>query len=282
MFGWKQHFLGLKASITVLSFTLLIAVFAPDVPLDPWGLFNPKKFGYIILTLALLEFLSYITLKFVGEKIGAILMGFLGGFVSSTAVTLSSARHATKNPELWRTFAVATIAAVLASFIELLSIVFWISRPLLTRISAAIVITFLTGVAAMLILRRENSAQKSEVILNSIFDLKGIFRSSILFIFMLALIKLAENNLGHEITYGLSFLTGLFELHGITFANATLFSNSQKTLQMTNSCILLAVVASLFSKMAISWSLNRGRFSVVLSIVFSVMICVVGLTTLIN
>ncbi|MBC7467248.1 MAG: MgtC/SapB family protein [Bdellovibrio sp.] len=265
----------IKAAITLLLIAVVVIDLAPDTVLDRWGLFNPRNFGYIILTLASLEFSSYVILKLVGEKNGSLLIGFLGGFVSSTAVVLSSGRQATKNPDSWRTFAVATIAAELASLVELLIIIFLISRPLLMRVGPTIAIVILIGACALLILRRKDQIQNSELILKSPLDWKGVLRLSILFALVLVLITVTENWLGHEATYSLSFLTGLFELHGITFANATLFSKNQLTLQMTNTCLSLAVAASLIAKIAISYSLNRGRFSLVLTAVFLAMIAVI-------
>ena len=57
----------------------------------------------------------------------------------------------------------------------------------------------------------------------------GIFRFSIALGAILALVSLAELRLGKEATFTISFLTGLFELHGISLANATLFSQGQLT-----------------------------------------------------
>ncbi len=58
----------LKAAISILLITAVVIEFAPDTSVDPWGFFNPRKFGYLVLTLACFEFLSYISYKFVGEK----------------------------------------------------------------------------------------------------------------------------------------------------------------------------------------------------------------------
>lgn len=46
----------LKAAITILLIAAVVIDLAPDTTIDPWGLFYPRKFGYLILILATLEF----------------------------------------------------------------------------------------------------------------------------------------------------------------------------------------------------------------------------------
>ncbi len=60
--------LELKAAISLLLIAVIVVDLAPNTTIDPWNLFNPRKFGYLVLTLATLEFSSYIILKVIGEN----------------------------------------------------------------------------------------------------------------------------------------------------------------------------------------------------------------------
>ena len=125
----------LKAAISILLITAVVIEFAPDTSVDPWGFFNPRKFGYLVLTLACFEFLSYISYKFVGEKKSSLVVGLLGGFVSSTVVLISSAKQAETAAAPLRSLAITATAAQLASLVELLLIVSLVSPILFIQVS---------------------------------------------------------------------------------------------------------------------------------------------------
>lgn len=262
----------LKTAIIILLIAAVVIDLVPDATIDPWGFFNPRKFGYLILTLACLEFLSYISFKFIGEKKSSLVVGLLGGIVSSTVVLISSARQAHKDEVSWRNLAYTTIAAQLASLLELLLIIFLISQTLLVQVAYAALPIIIFGGVALFVLSRKMVNQSDGVELKSPLDWKGVFRLSIIFTFLLALISVAEHWLGKEATLTLSFLTGLFELQGISLANATLFAQNQVSIHAATECIAVAIIASLLSKIAMSWFFGRNKFAVCLTAVFLPMI----------
>ncbi len=269
--------LELKAAITLLLIAVVVIDLAPDATIDPWGFLNPRKFGYLVLTLAMLEFFSYILLKLIGERKGSLVVGFLGGLISSTAVLISSARQAVKTTEAWGTFLSAVLIAQVASFIELLVIVFLISKSLFTSLLTTVVAGILFCIICLALIWRKQVLQNAELILKSPLDWRGVFRLSVIFGILLAMVSAAERWLGHDAILSLSFLAGLFELQGISLANATLFSQSQVSIDVAKKCILLAITASLFAKIAVSWFFGRNKFAIVLTLIFIPMIAIIFL-----
>lgn len=267
----------LKAAITILLIAAVVIELAPDATIDPWGLINPRKFGYLILILASLEFSSYILLKVIGEKKGAIVVGFLGGLVSSTAVLISSVRQSIKTVESWRTFICTVLAAQLASLLELLVIVSLISRSLFLKLLPALFAGIIFCGICLALMWRKQIPQSSELVLKSPLDWKGVIRLSLTFGILLALVSIAKNSFGQDAMFTLSFLTGLFELQGISLANATLFSQEQVSLDVASLSIFLAVIASIFAKVGMSWFFSRSKFSVVLTLIFIPMIAIIVL-----
>ena len=270
----------LKTAITILLIAAVVIDLFPDANVDPWGFFNPRRFGYLVLTLACLEFLSYIAYKFIGEKKSSLVIGLLGGLVSSTAVLLSSARSSKIADDSWRNKAITVIAAQLSSLIELLLIVFLVSPVLCVQVSFSVAPLVLFGGSALFVLNKKIVGQISEpIVLKSPLQWKGVFRLSVIFTFFLVLVSVAEKWLGTDATMALSFLTGLFELQGISLANASLFVQNQVSLQHANEFISVAIIASLISKLALSWFIGRNKFSICLSVVFVPMIALVLLIT---
>lgn len=265
----------LKTTITLLLFFVVLINLAPDSTVDPWGLFNPRKFGYLVLTLATLEFSSYILLKVIGEKNSSLVVGFLGGLVSSTAVLISSARQAIKSEGSWHSHLCTALAAQIASLLELLMIVFLISPVLFISISKSIAAAIIFCSICLVLMWRKHIPQRADLTLKSPLDWQGVFRLSFIFGSLLASVSAAKIWLGDDAIYGLSFLAGLFELQGISLANATLFSHGQLNIHIATISILLAVIASLFAKVVVSLVFGRNRFATYLTLIFLPMIAIV-------
>jgi uncharacterized membrane protein (DUF4010 family) len=257
----------LKAAITILLIAVVVVELAPDRTIDSWKLFNPRKFGYLVLTLATLEFLSYILLKVVGEKRGSLLVGFLGGLVSSTAVLISSSRQAARVPGAWRSMTATVLVAQIASFCELLVIVLLTSEVLFLSVLPALASAVVfCGVSLWVVWRNQNPLN-TELKIESPLDWKGVGRLSLIFAALLALVSSVQHWFGHDAIYPLTFLAGLFELQGVSLANATLFTQEQIPLEVANRCVLLAAISSLFAKVGMAWFFGRNAFALSLSVI---------------
>lgn len=261
----------LESALLLFLFVVIVINVFPDETIDPWQIFNPKKFGYLVLALAGLEFSSYLLTKMLGEKKGSLIIGFLGGFVSSTAVLISSSRHARASDSHWRSSLSSASAATLASFIELLLIVGFISSVLLKEILPAIGAAILTGLMTLVFLARKQDKRGGVAELRSPLDWFGILRLSLLLAGILGGISFVRNTFGIQSTAIVSFLTGLFELHGVALANATLASQDQLSGVAAKSNILLAALASLVAKVVIGWSVGKGPFAKGLTLVLFLM-----------
>jgi len=267
----------LQSSLLLVLGGVIVVGLTPDKIVDPWGIFNPRKFGYLILTLAALEFSSYLLRKVVGEKKGALVFGFLGGLVSSSAVLLSCARRSTKTPEHWSTLLSSAVAATLASLLELLLIVGLISHELFLRIALPVGAGVILGGLSLGFVSQRNIPRDQEQVIRSPLDWKGVFRLSFLLGAILAGISVAQLWLGDRATLGVSFLAGLFELHGVSLANATLFNHGRLTMKSASMSILVAASGSLLAKTALSWSVNRGAFARGITVVFIPIVGVMAL-----
>lgn len=263
----------LEAALLLILATVTTVSLVPDKAIDPWGIFNIQKFGILVLILGGLEFLSYLLIKILGEKKGTLLIGFLGGLVSSTAVLLSSAKKSHTDPQRWSTALVSTLAAKMAAAIELLFIVGFISSSLLFKILPFMTIAILICLTALILTLKFSSPdlQSNGFELKSPLDWRGVLRLSVLLASILALISGAKIWFGDQASFLISFLTGLFELHGVSMANATMFAQENISMQTASFNILLAFNASLVSKIFMSWTLSKNKFSHYTTIIFSLM-----------
>lgn len=74
----------------------LILPLLPDHPIDPFGVINPYTIWLMVIFISGIGFVGYMASKFVGRGRGILLSGFIGGFVSSTAVTTEMAIESKK------------------------------------------------------------------------------------------------------------------------------------------------------------------------------------------
>lgn len=251
----------LEAALLLFLSIVVVVNLVPDFTIDPWGIFNPHKFGYLILVLASLEFLGYVLGKAIGERQGLLASGFLGGFVSSTAVLMSSARRSTQTPESWRPLLGSALAAQEASFLLLLLLVALVSLPLCTLLLLPVGTALVLGAALFFALSRQQTSRPLTLSVRSPLDWWGVFRLAFVLGAILALISLGKLWLGDRASMALSFLTGLFELHGVSLANATMARENRIDLHAAATNILSAIIASFVAKLALVWILGRGRFT---------------------
>ena len=255
----------LEAAIILLLLGAGVIGLVADRAIDQWGLFNPRKFGILVLILAALEFTSYLTMKFFPERQSALLTGILGGLVSSTAVLLATARESQHQPKAWRRHVTTSVAATVASFGEVIFIVMVVSISLTLPIILSVGAACVFGVAATWVrlfkVEKLREAKQPVVTLRSPLNLRGVLRLAVLLAAILMIVGLAQRTIGDRATEVLAFLTGLFELHGFSLATATLYTQGQLTRELAIRGLGIGAIGGLCSKLAIVLSLGRGAYA---------------------
>ena len=91
---------------------LIVLPLIPDRSFGPHGSLNPSVIWRLVVIVMALQAAGYIALRAIGPKYGLLLVGLLGGFVSSTATIGLMGARAQREPRLRRG---ATAAAVVSS-----------------------------------------------------------------------------------------------------------------------------------------------------------------------
>jgi uncharacterized membrane protein (DUF4010 family) len=82
----------LKALVRLALVVFLILPVLPDANIGPYGL-NPQRLWYVVVIIGSVNFIGYILTRWLGDKRGTLLTALFGAMVSSTAVTIYSARR---------------------------------------------------------------------------------------------------------------------------------------------------------------------------------------------
>ncbi len=253
----------IQAAVTILIIALGILPFLPNYTIDPWQLFNPRRYCMLVLVLAAIQFGGYISIRIFGQKLGMMLMGYLGGLVSSTAIYATLPRLVHERPTLLYNAVSAAILATTGTLTEFLLIIAFVSPQLTATLLLPVLTTIIVGILLALIIIRNNGASSIEPQHTNPLDLKSVLRISCYIAGMLILIGVANNYIGAKGVQLLSFLGGSFELHSTALATSVLFAEGKILLNATIFALLLAVTGSFLAKMILLWSLARDRFAAI-------------------
>jgi uncharacterized membrane protein (DUF4010 family) len=248
----------IKPGLTLIIVGLL-AWYLPKASLDPWNLLSPQKIATMIFALAFIQVISSVLNRFFGKRAGAILTGFFGGLVSSTATTASLARKskietaADSNSEM-----LVFLSATGAMLIEGVGLV-WAGTSsshlqiLTTFLGPLLVTVILISIYSRKVTDRTLKAEDLD------FKVLPILKLSIFIILILIVSSLLQKFFGQYGLALLTFLVSLFEIHGSFIANVQLHENGAISTGFLSVLIALSIVASYISKIFLIWTLGSQR-----------------------
>jgi uncharacterized membrane protein (DUF4010 family) len=238
----------LKPSLALVLLALL-TWFAPAVPLDPWHLMNPKKIATMIFALAIVQVFGSLMAQRLGVRTGALLTGFLGGLVSSTATTASLAKRSqdldqASTASAMLTFLAATSAMLIEGMVLVttgLAVVHW---PLLLVFAGPLLAT---GALIFIQSRQFRGNTKPSAI--SEFEVLPILKLALFIILIITVSKLLQNYFGQNGIVILTSLVSLFEIHGSIIANVEMHEAGASTAVFLCGLLSISVAASYVSKL---------------------------------
>ena len=255
---WKQplhrfaHAVGDEDMRAIMQFVLISMVILPVLPnqrFGPYGVFNPFEIWMMVVLIVGMSLGGYVAYKFFGTTSGVLLSGILGGTISSTATTVSSARtsrYATEGAGL------VSLVIMIASAMSMLRVLVEIgivasgsfaalAMPLGAMLGAMALIAtvgyFLTRRKEGQLPEQRNPAQ---------------LKAALVFAAVYALIKLAvaaaKDHFGTSGLYVVGVISGLTDMDAITLSTARLVDSRQVDAAIGWRTILIAAMANIAFK----------------------------------
>ena len=236
-----------KPSLVVAMLGLLVWL-SPSSPIDPWHLVNPKKIATMIFALAFIQILGSVMNIFLGARTGAILTGFFGGLVSSTATTVTLARKSKVRSGL-NSYSemISFLSATGAMLIEGATLV-WMGESNIHFSTLAPFLGPLLATVIMIYLYSRKLTDKYTEFEDIQFHILPVLKLSAFIVSILLLSKLLQNFFGQSGLMILTSLVSLFEIHGSVIANVQLHENSVISAGLLSSLLAISIVASYLSK----------------------------------
>lgn len=217
----------LFATVKFLIVAVLVLPLLPNRTFGPLDVLNPFQIGLMVVLIAGLSFVGYVARRALGPGRGIAVTALVGGLVSSTAVTLSFASRAKREPPLAPLAAVAIVLASTIMFGRVLVEVAAVHRPLLSAVARPIAAMGIAGLVAAGILwwRARGGAKHEdgeEIALENPFELGSALRLGLLFAVVLFASKAAQVYAGAGGMYVAALLAGTTDVDAITLSTASM------------------------------------------------------------
>jgi uncharacterized membrane protein (DUF4010 family) len=251
---------GLRAAARFAVMAIVILPILPPGPYGPWGGFRPRLLWIFVLLFSGLNFAGYIARRILSASAGYLLTGALGGFVSSTSVTLVHSRLS-RSEKSQKPLASGALAACTVICLRIL-LATMVLNPVLARalavylilpVAAGAVITFISarGQASAPSSARQSEPQNPLQVLTAL-------RLAVLFQGVFYAVYWLRQLFPDAGVLASGALIGLVEMDALTVTMSRLAS--EVGLDLAARAIVVGLIADAAVKLTLALGLGRGEF----------------------
>lgn len=251
------HRVGETEFYDTLKFVAIVFVVLPILPdktFGPLDVLNPYQIWLVIVLISSISFASYVGIKALGPKRGIGVGGFLGGLISSTAVSMTFSELSKKSTKVVSPFVFAILIASSAMFIRVMVTVSVLSPDLLVHVQFPMAAMACTGFLFTSYYWFKKEGQPVENLtterlnLESPFQLKSALKFGLFFAAMIFISKFSVTYFGNNGIYLTSFLSGIVDVDAISVSMANLSSSGAITMDTAATGITIAAMTNTLSK----------------------------------
>ncbi len=240
-------------AIKFIAIVFVVLPLLPDQTYGPLNVLNPYEIWLMIVLVSTISFASYVAIKVVGPKRGIGVGGFLGGLISSTAVSLSFSGLSKKTPSIVNPFVFGVLVASSAMFFRVIVTVSVIHSSLLSLIALPLALMGITGLACAgyYWFQRDKNAVKfssRDLDLKSPFQLWPAVKFGLIFASLIFISKFAADYFGNEGVYVTAFFSGIFDVDAITISMTNLHRAGEISAISAATAIVIATLTNTLSK----------------------------------
>jgi uncharacterized membrane protein (DUF4010 family) len=274
-----EEFLS-TAEFIIIAFIILPLL--PNKGYGPYDFFNPSIIWLIVVFISGISFVSYIAIKVLGARKGIGLTGFLGGIVSSTALSLSFSGESKKNPSIVKPYVFAMVIASSAVFFKALVEVAVLNTALVKPLLIPMLAMGCTGLISGLFLwvkrdvgETEKAMQKDVIKMKSPFSLLPALQFGVFFALILFVSRFAVDMLGTKGLYLSTVFSSLLDADAVFVSVANMKDLAQFP---AVTAIVLAAIVNTVVKGAIFMIFGNRKVAFRILSVYLLMFLVGGLS----
>jgi uncharacterized membrane protein (DUF4010 family) len=259
-----------KAMMQFALVSLVILPVLPNQSYGPYLVWNPFKIWLMVVLIVGISLGGYISYKFVGMEAGAWAGGILGGLISSTATTVSYARHSRTLPDLAPSAAFVILLSSAIVFVRVL-ILISVTAPKFLPAAAWPMSAMFAVLAAFALwagLRRPAATAPTREQANP-SELRSAILFALLFATVLLAVAAAKDYLGQSGLYIVAALSGMTDMDAITLSMTDLVNTGKIPPTSGWRCILVAAMSNLAFKAATVGVLGHRRLFLRTAVAFA-------------
>ncbi len=252
---------AVRAGIRFAVMAVVLMPLLPAGPYGPLGGIRPRELWVFVLFFSGISFVGYIARLFVGARHGYLVAGLIGGFVSSTSVTLSFSRASRREDEsVGRPLAFGVIAACTTLFVRVVVATAVLSFPLALRLIPLIAAPFLVGVAVVVIgLRRPRQERPEVSTLQNPLQVGAALQMAVLFqavLFMVEVVRTTWGDVGLVVS---GAILGLADVDALMISMAHTVATGG-SVGAPAAAVAVGILSNTLFKLALATSLSRPPF----------------------
>lgn len=276
----------LLAALRLLFASFIVLPLLPRQPVDPFGAINPYKLWMLVILISALSMVGYIAVRLLGAARGVLVTGFFGGLVSSTAATLTFARHSRENLNAGQALVAGTLISWSVMFLRVIVLVAVLRWSLIKMaIVPLAILGALGGGACFLALRRAHAEFGTtallprEVSFQNPFKLLSAIKFAVVFALVLLAAKVVTRYAPGVGMYWLSAIAGSTDVDAIVLGISETGRSEPHMNAVLVRCIVIATVANTLVKFGLAAFLGTKTLTRLLLPATSVVV-LVGLALL--
>ena len=264
--GLSQH-MTRRDLLSMLQFAVLALIILPLLPnrnYGPYGALNPYQIWWMVVLIVGVGLAGYAALRLVGQQRGAVMLGLLGGLVSSTATTLSFSRHARASSAIMPVAVTVIVLANLVVLVRLGVLAAVLAPGVLTQLAPVLLGGLVAGGlgAAYGVRRLQPQGEMPALAMGNPTELRPALGFGLMYAVVLLAAAWLSDWLGTRGLYAVALASGLTDVDPITLSSLRLLNLDKLTVAGVVNVVTLAVLANLLFKSALAlviggWQMAR-------------------------
>ncbi len=247
--------------LSVLQFSVLALIILPLLPnqnYGPYGALNPHQIWWMVVLISGVSLAGYAALRLVGQQRGSVLLGLLGGLVSSTATTLSFSRHARANSAMMPTAVTVIVLANLVVLVRLGVLAALLAPSVLPHLLPVLFGGLVAGglAAAYGVRRLRPQGDPPALEMSNPTELRTALGFGLMYGLVLLASAWLSDWLGTGGLYGVALVSGLTDVDAITLSSLRLHNLDTLTVSVLVNVITLAILSNLAFKSTLAVSVG--------------------------
>jgi len=263
--GMSQK-LSRRDLLSMLQFAVLALIILPLLPNEnygPYGALNPYQIWWMVVLISGVSLAGYAALRLIGRQRGAVVLGLLGGLVSSTAATLSFSRHARANQDMLPIAVTVIVLANLVVLVRLGVLAAVLAPAVLLQLVPVLVGGLIAGALGAWygVRRLQPQGDPPSLEMSNPTELRTALGFGVMYGVVLLAAAWLSDWLGNSGLYVVALISGLTDVDAITLSSLRLHNLDKLSAGVLVNVVTLAILANLVFKSILAFSVGGRRLA---------------------